>query len=117
MRLPPEDLFLLRERAKARTMASSTYITFLVRAHLRSCPPLPTAEFLALRKSIFEVAAIGRNFNQMARALNAGERESGPDNTGLMTLLNVLQELQKHFRKLLDANRESWRVGYEKAPD
>lgn len=117
VRLPPEDLLLVRERAKARTMASSTYVTFLVRAHLRSCSPLPTAEFLALRKSIFEVAAIGRNFNQMARALNAGERDSGPDTRGLMTLLNVLQELQKHFRKLLDANKASWKVGYEEAPN
>ena len=117
VRLPQEDLLLLRERAKARTMASSTYVTFLVRGHMRSLPPLPTEEFLALRKSIMEVAAIGRNFNQMARALNAGERHTGPDNSRLMNLLNVLRKLQEHFRKLLDANNESWRVGYEKTPD
>ena len=53
----------------------------------------------------------------MARALNAGERHTGPDNSGLMNLLNVLRSLQEHFRKLLDANTESWRVGYEKTPD
>lgn len=64
-----------------------------------------------------EVAAIGRNFNQMARALNAGERSTGPDNTSLMSLLRVLDALRDHFRKLLDANSKSWEVGYAKAPD
>jgi hypothetical protein len=64
-----------------------------------------------------EVAAIGRNFNQMARALNAGERNTGPDRGNLMTLLRVLEALRDHFRKLLDGNSKSWQVGYEKARD
>jgi hypothetical protein len=98
-------------------MAGSTYVTFLVRGHLRSLPPLPTAEFLALRKCVMEVAAIGRNFNQLARALNAGERGTGPDTKNLMTLLRVLEALRDHFRKMLDANSKSWQVGYEKARD
>jgi len=116
VRLPPDDLLLLRERARARSMASSTYVTFLVRGHLRSLSPLPTAEFLALRKCVMEVA-VGRNFNQMARALNAGERGTGPDTKNLMTLLRVLEALRDHFRKMLDANSKSWQVGYEKARD
>lgn len=95
-------------------MASSTYVTFLVRGHLRSSPPLPTQEFLVLRKCIMEVAAIGRNFNQMARALNAGERSSGPDVQNLHHLLRVLDALRIHFRKLFDANAESWRVAHAK---
>ena len=33
VRLPPDDLMLLRERARARTVATSTYVTFLVRWH------------------------------------------------------------------------------------
>jgi len=117
VRLPPDDLILLRERARARTMASSTYITFLVRVHLRSLPPLPTEEFLALRKCVMEVAAIGRNFNQMARALNAGERSTGPDRADLLKLLRALEALRDHFRKLLDANFRSWEAGYAKAND
>jgi hypothetical protein len=117
VRLRPDDLLLLRDRAKARGMPSSTYVTFLLRGHLRSLPPLPTAEFSALRQSLMEVAAIGRNFNQMARALNAGERSTGPDNTSLMNLLRVLDALRDHFRKSLDANSKSWEVGHAKAPD
>jgi hypothetical protein len=117
VRLPYEDLLLLRERAKARTMASSTYVTFLVHGHLRSAPPLPSAEFAALRKALMEVAAIGRNFNQMARALNAGERGTGPDKANLMTVLRALDALRIHFRGLLDANSRSWEVRHAKARD
>jgi hypothetical protein len=117
VRLLLDDLMVLRERARARTVATSTYVTFLVRAHLRSSPPLPTEEFLALRKCVMEVAAIGRNFNQMARALNAGERSTGPDRADLLNLLRALEALRDHFHKLLDANSKSWEVGYAKAPD
>jgi hypothetical protein len=53
----------------------------------------------------------------MARALNAGERDTGPDTRNLMTLLRVLEALRDYFRKLLDANSKSWQVGYEKARD
>jgi hypothetical protein len=59
VRLRPDDLLLLRERAAARGMPSSTYVTFLLRGHLRSLTPLPTAEFALLRRSLMEVAAIG----------------------------------------------------------
>jgi hypothetical protein len=98
-------------------MASSTYVTFLVHGHLRSAPPLPSAEFAALRKALMDVAAIGHNFNQMARALNAGERGTGPDNGSLMSLLRVLGALRIHFRKLLDADSRSWEVRHAKARD
>jgi hypothetical protein len=64
-----------------------------------------------------EVAAIGRNFNQMARALNAGERSTGPDRADLLKLLRALEALRDHFRKLLDANFRSWEAGYAKAND
>jgi hypothetical protein len=115
VRLRPDDLLLLRARAAARGMPSSTDVTFLLRGHLRSLTPLPTAEFTLLRRSLMEVAAIGRNFNQMARALNAGERSTPPDNASLMALLRLLDALRDHFRKLLDANSKSWEVGHGKA--
>jgi hypothetical protein len=114
VRLRPDDLLLLRERAAARGMPSSTYVTFLLRGHLRSLTPLPTAEFELLRRSLMEVAAIGRNFNQMARALNAGER-STPDNTSLMSLIRLLEAFRDAIRSLLHANSKSWEVGYGKA--
>ena len=46
IRLRADDLLLLRERAKGREMPTSTYVSLLVRSHLRSVTPLPTAELV-----------------------------------------------------------------------
>jgi len=115
VRVRPDDLLLLRERAKARGMPCSTYVTFLIRAHLRSLTPLPTTEFTLLRQSLMEVAVIGRNLNQIAHKLNAGEHSPGPNSSELRSLLRALVALRDHFRGLLDANSKSWEVGHEEA--
>ena len=59
-------------------MPTSTYVSFLIRSHLRSVTPLPTLELEALKRGVAEISAIGRNLNQIARAVNQGERPSGP---------------------------------------
>ena len=70
VRLRHHDLVFLRERARARELPTSTYVSYLVRTHLRAQTPLPTAELEALKRSVAEVGAIGRNINQIARAVN-----------------------------------------------
>jgi exosome complex RNA-binding protein Rrp42 (RNase PH superfamily) len=74
VRLQPSDQVLLRDRAAARAMPAATYVSVLVRAHLRSLTPLPKDELLALKRSIAELAAIGRNINQIAKVANEGGR-------------------------------------------
>src|ERR1700730_7323407 len=59
VRLRPDDLLLLRERATARQMPTATYVALLVRSHLRNLSPLPTEELKALKRSIAEVGALG----------------------------------------------------------
>src|SRR5690348_8579929 len=44
VRMRREDHLLLHERAEARGMASATYISVLVRSHLRALTPLPKDE-------------------------------------------------------------------------
>ena len=114
IRLLSDDLLLLRERAKARAMPTSTYVSLLVRSHLRSVTPLPTAELVALKRSVAEVSAIGRNINQIARAFNQGDRPSGPGREDLHALLRVLDGLRVDIKALVNANLASWRSGYEK---
>jgi len=53
-------------------MKPSTYIAALVRSHLVADPPLPSAELAVLERATAEVSAIGRNLNQIARAINSG---------------------------------------------
>jgi len=83
-----------------------------VRSHLRKLTPLPTEELAALKRSIAELGAIGRNLNQIARALNPGGRSDGPDRHDLELMLKIAVGLREHVRALLNANETSWERGY-----
>ena len=115
IRLRPDDLMMLRDRAKSRDMPTSTYASYLIRSHLRALTPLPSAELAAFKRSIAEVGAIGRNLNQIARAVNRGEAPNGPNRADLQALLRALTGLRDHMKALIAANLASWKDGYEKA--
>jgi len=115
VRLRDDDLYVLRERAKARSLPVSTYVSFLVRAHLRGQAPLPTEELEALRRSVAEVAAIGRNINQIARAMNQHQWPGGPSIEDLRQIIRVLTVTKDHFKALINANLASWDSGNAKA--
>jgi len=115
VRLRTDDLLMLRERAKARVMPTSTYVSLLIRSHLRALTPLPTPELDALKRSVAEISVIGRNLNQIARAVNQGERPNGPSKADLHSLLRALDGLRVHIKALINANLASWGRGHEKA--
>jgi hypothetical protein len=112
VRLEPEDWRLLRERAKARGMASATYLSYLTRSHLRGASPLPKAEYTLLKQSVEQLAAVGRSLNQIARAMNQGDRPAMPGQAEVAAMLRVAGALRDHFRALLDANARAWRTGH-----
>ena len=78
IRLAADDQGLLRERASARGMPAATYVSVLVRSHLRGLERLPSEERRALKESVAQLAAIGRNLNQIAKVYNQGGRVAGP---------------------------------------
>jgi hypothetical protein len=108
VRLAAEDWRFLRERASARGMASATYVALLTRSHLRRAAPIPKAEFLALRQSVNELTAMGRNLNQVARAINQGGKAALPGLAPVDAMVQVAAGLRDHFRALLKANELSW---------
>ena len=112
VRLEPEDRQLLAGRATQRGMPSATYVSLLVRSHLRGVAPLPKEELLALRHSIAELKAVGRNLNQMAKALNQDARAMTPGRHEVNAMLRVAEGLRDHFKALLKANEKSWLQGY-----
>ena len=114
VRLEPEDWRLLRERAKARGMASATYLSYLARSHLRGAAPLPKSEYTLLKQSVEQLATVGRNLNQIARAMNQGERQVPPGRAEVAAMLKVSEGLRDHFTGLLEANNRSWRTGHGK---
>jgi hypothetical protein len=112
VRLCPEDWLLLEARAAARGMRPATYLAVLTRSHLRSLAPLPKDEYLALKHSIAELAAIGRNINQIAHAANAGRPIPGSVGGELRAMLRICEGLRDHTRALLKANLVSWNTGH-----
>jgi hypothetical protein len=114
VRLDPEDRQLLSGKATQRGMPSATYVWLLVRAHLRGIAPLPKEELLALKHSIAELKGVGRNLNQMAKALNQDVRAMVPGRQEVNAMLKVAEGLRDHFKALLKANEESWLQGYAK---
>jgi hypothetical protein len=112
VRLRHDDRLLLDARAEARGMRPATYASVLLRAHLRKLAPLPKDELLALKRSIGELAAIGRNINQIARAANEGGRLPGSVRDEFRAMLKVCEALRDSTKGLLKANLTSWETGY-----
>lgn len=111
VRFRNEDRLLLDARAEARGMRPATYVSVLIRSHLRSLTPLPKEEFLALKRSIGELASIGRNINQIAKALNEGAKAPGSVGEGFRAMLKVCEALRDNTKALLKANEISWQTG------
>ena len=83
----------------------------MLRAHLRALTPLPEAELRAIRQSTRELAAIGRNLNQMALATHRGGTGAGASREELRNLLNACVELHNHIRSYIRTNLSSWSSG------
>jgi hypothetical protein len=98
-------------------MAAATYAGVLIRAHLRSLPPLPRHELLELKRSVAELGAIGRNINQLARAANQSGRVVAPGRDDLRSILRVCEGLRDHVKALIKANTRSWESGHAEAND
>jgi len=117
IRLRKEDRRLLHERAAARGMASATYASVLVRAHLRSLAPMPKDELVALKQAVSELSAIGRNLNQIARAASSGARFAGVSHEEFRAILTICEALRDHTKSLIKANAASWASGHAETQD
>lgn len=117
VRLRTEDRLLLHERAAARGMASATYISALVRSHLRSMAPLPKEELVALKRTVSELGAIGRYLNQIVRAANEGRPIAGIGRDEFRAILKICEALRDHTKSLIKTNTASWASGYAEPED
>jgi hypothetical protein len=112
VRLRTEDYLLLRERAAARGMASATYVSVLLRSHLRALAPLPKDELAALKRAVGELGAVGRNLNQVARAANQGVRIADLGREEFKAILKICEALRDHTKDLIKTNTASWACGH-----
>lgn len=115
VRLRTEDRLLLDARAEARGMRPATYASVLLRAHLLKLTPLPKDELLALKRTIGELAAIGRSINQIARVANEGGRLPVSARDEFRAMLKICEALRDNTKSLLKTNETSWSTGHAEA--
>jgi hypothetical protein len=93
-------------------MAPATYVSVLVRAHLRQVAPLPSEELRALNRVVANLGAIGRNLNHMARATHQPAPAVETRRIDVMAMIRICEALRDHVKALLKANAVSWKVGH-----
>lgn len=112
VRLTASDRRLIEERAAARCLPPATYASNVLRAHLCGVSPIPDAELRALRQVTRELAAIGRNLNQIARAVHQERPASGPNMQTLQRILEACIATHGYVRTYIAKNLQSWESGH-----
>ena len=102
----------VKARAKRRGLAPSRWISALVQTALMKEPVLTEAELLVLEESNRELAALGRNLNQIARALNVAFHETERVRLDLLGELKAaIEDNRKSILALVRASRGAWGEG------
>ncbi len=100
VRLPRGLKKAVASKAKSTGMTSSRWVAALIQSNLTANPVMTGAEIEALQASTRELAAIGRNINQIARVLNDAFYETEK------VRLDKLEELNKAITENRDAIRD-----------
>ena len=100
----------LRERANHERCSMRRYTIDAIRAALTQEPQFGMSEIEALGQSNYQLQAIGRNLNQIARRLNADQ----PNAPGLPELAKLSGQIAAHTETVqaaIRASLERWNVG------
>jgi len=109
IRLPSFLVDAAKEKAKAKGMATSRWIAALVQSSLMQKPVMADQALNELRTNIRELNAIGRNINQMARALNESKNNTDKVKLDNLDLLrNYLDRNIAFVRGLIRASQQAW---------
>ena len=108
IRLQPGDIAIVSRRAAGRRMKPATYIAALVRAHLVVDPPLPSKEFAALERLTAELSAVGRNVNQVTRAVNSGLPVPAGTAALIGRSIELIEAVREATKAYLRAAAASW---------
>ena len=112
LRLPRVAIALLSEIAESRFSARNYYITSVLLAHLGN-PQLQGDEVEVLRRSNYELAKIGTNLNQIAKAFNTlvkmgGDGKMPEVGKKLSALRSEITEHTKKVLRVLKAGTQIW---------
>jgi len=101
----------VRERAAAKGTTFSRWISALVQSNLMRYPVLMEAELQAVEASTRELAAIGRNINQIARVLNESFFQTERVRIDKLAELSAqISKTREAIATLVRASRNVWRA-------
>lgn len=101
----------IQEQAGIEISSPQNWVINLVRSHLTRKPQFGMREIEALGESNSQLLRIGRNLNQIAKALN-----TNPEDTSVIKIERIEQlaeQIELHTNKvsaLLEANVERWQI-------
>lgn len=114
VRLPAFLKRAVVQRAKAAGMSMGRWVSCLVQSNLMRAPVLTDTELAAVTASRRELAAVGRNINQIARALNDAPHEIVRIRLEkLAELAAVLNETRASISALVRSSNGVWAVESE----
>lgn len=109
LRLQFGERMAINELAEAAKSSPQHYLVNLIRNHLTGQPSLLGVELEELRKANYQLAVIGTNLNQVARALNSGQHRTVE--LSLLEKLTVAVKRQvRTMRDVVDANIGRWDI-------
>lgn len=101
----------LAEIAEARECSIQFWIISLVRSALTRGIAVGGSELMALGESNYELAALGRNLNQVARRLNAGVTvDSRELEMMICTLMSRMDTHRREVHALVNACSHRWKL-------
>lgn len=109
--LTPSELMRVEAIAAAEGFSVTKWIIALIRARLTATPQLGQRELELLARSNLQLLAIGRNLNQVAKALNSTPHDRSVYRVGLIEDLEAA--IKSHTKSVSDAmtaNVERWRI-------
>lgn len=116
LRLPKFLKTSMAARARSMGFRPGKWLAALIQSNLLKQPVLTTPELFAVREASRELAAIGRNLNQIARAANAAALSpSRPsvDLSGVIEVLAVVERARAEIRDLVRASHQNWSTDTE----
>jgi hypothetical protein len=95
-------------RARSRCLTTSGWVSALIQSNLMQDPVMTHNQLAALNASIRELSAIGRNVNQIAKALNQRPGDTGLSVEILDSISAKIGTHRSSVRELVRASERSW---------
>jgi hypothetical protein len=107
--LTPSEKAAIQERARLECCSQRRWVIDAIRAGLTKEPQFGMKEIEALGESNYQLLAIGRNLNQVAKAMNEGRRDS----VTIQSIERIREIIDTHTDKVSGAIRaslERWNI-------